>query len=286
MNVKFKNFGEIDNTAFDIKDITFFTGKSVSKSYVMKFLYAYYEAVYLSVHDNTLLNPNYYSSYEKKFIYFFKNILQSIFENLSQINNSFEVDIEDTKVVYNNSLTIENVDFINIYKPIFIQTPLILELQSFLPTEEFLTPYHISSLLQELNRRDYSFISDEEDNFVNKIKKATSDIIGGNIFKEGREFLFESKDGKKFNIANTSSAVKSIGLLQYLVTNKNIKENSIIFWEEPEAHLQEEYQLKMVDLFIELMRNGVKVTFTTNSSAIIDYIKTKSDETVNRVSII
>ncbi len=359
--IKLKNFAKIKSSDFDIKDITVFVGKpSTGKSYVMKFLYAYFEVINLMINNNNKMNDlifykdeisflainfllkeyniknidtimeyikrydfinalemikselrknknNFISKYpiniledlankqEKflrlsdndKFIYIFRNILQSIFENLSQISDNFEACYENTKIIYeNNKFTIENIDFNKNNGAIFVETPLILEFQKFLPKERFSTPYHIDSLLQELNKKDYSFVSDDENIFINEFKKISSNIIEGDISKDERGFSFNSKDGKNFNIVNTSSGVKSIGLLQYLVSNKTIKKGSILFWEEPEVHLHPVWQLKMVDLFIELMKNGVKILFSTHSPLMPDYLnaKAKKGGFSNRVS--
>lgn len=159
---------------------------------------------------------------------------------------------------------------------IFVETPLILEFQKFLPTARFKTPYHIDSLLQELNKNDFSFTSEDTNKFINEFKASTSQIINGNISKGSQGFSFESDNGKNYNIVNASSGIKSIGLLQYLVTNKVLKKGSTLFWEEPEVHLHPTWQLKMVDLFIELMNAGVKVVFSTHSPFMADYLNAKA----------
>ena len=356
-NLNLKNFAKIKDSNFDIKDITVFAGKPGSgKSYIMKFQYAYTEAISSIVNEtykmhyalmdnsedeenllqtfrhimrhyginnqdtiNKYIDANdYIKAFEtidsessnikkegkpifnmikkilndrsekqkksllvsknEKFNFIFRNILESTFGDINQINDNFVYSQEKTKINYSdNKLTVNDlvVDE-KINGAIFVETPLILEFQKFLPTARFKTPYHIDSLLQELNKNDFSFTSEDTNKFINEFKASTSQIINGNISKGTQGFSFESDNGKNYNIVNASSGIKSIGLLQYLVTNKVLKKGSTLFWEEPEVHLHPTWQLKMVDLFIELMNAGVKVVFSTHSPFMADYLNAKA----------
>jgi len=118
--------------------------------------------------------------------------------------------------------------------------------------------------------------SDDTNEFIHKFKTLTSQIIQGNISKGNQGFSFETNGGKSYNIVNASSGIKSIGLLQYLVTNKALKKGSTLFWEEPEVHLHPTWQLKMIDLFVELMKSGIKIVFSTHSPFMADYLNSKA----------
>ncbi len=351
-NLNLKNFAKINDSDFDIKDITVFAGKpSSGKSYIMKFQYAYTEAVSsivngkykmqyalmdsektdqsflsliktLATNDSMEINKVYEkiaqndyisaelllktitfeddsfvpvlakilnkfatkqqnaltATDEEKFNLIFKNILKSIFLDINQINDNFEYNHSDLIASYQDGqLKIDSFKIKNeISDAIFVETPLILEFENFLPKERFQVPYHIDSLLQELNKSDFSFTSAETDDFIRKFSKVTESIILGNISKDSKGFFFESESGKNYNIVNASSGIKSIGLLQYLVTNKALKKGSTLYWEEPEVHLHPTWQLKMVDLFIELMNAGIKVVFSTHSPYMADYLNAKA----------
>ena len=356
-NLNLKNFAKIKDSDFSTKDITVFAGKPGSgKSYVMKFQYAYTEAIssivnetykmhyalmdndelegsmletfrhllsnydisnqdiinqYIDVNDYikayetidaetknvTEKNKPIFNMFKKilsdrsekqkkslldseneKFNFIFRNILESTFGDINQINDSFIYSTKETTINYkDNELETNNLLFDeNINGAIFVETPLILEFQKFLPTERFKVPYHIDSLLQELNKNDFSFTSEDTSKFIHEFKALTSKIINGNIAKGSQGFSFESDSGKNYNIVNASSGIKSIGLLQYLVTNKVLKKGSTLFWEEPEVHLHPSWQLKMIDLFIELMKAGVKIVFSTHSPFMADYLNAKA----------
>jgi len=215
---------------------------------------------------------------EEKFHFIFRNILESIFTSIDQIDTEFlyknsklELKYKDNELKF-NKLNIQG----SCESATFVETPLIIEFEKFLPNERFKTPYHIDSLLQELNKKDFSFTSDETSSFINEFKKSTQKIVNGNISKGTQGFSFESDNGKTYDIVNASSGTKSIGLLQYLVTNKVLKKGSVLYWEEPEVHLHPEWQLRMVDLFIELMNAGVKIVFSTHSPFMADYLNALS----------
>jgi len=225
---------------------------------------------------------------EEKFHLIFRNILESIFTSIDQINNKFIYENSNSKLEYKESkLSIlkYNVDR-NLKNSIFVETPLILEFEKFLPTERYKTPYHIDSLLRELNKKDFGFTSDETSDFINAFKQSSQKIVNGNISKNSGGFSFESDNGKTYDIINASSGVKSIGLLQYLVTNKALKKGTALYWEEPEVHLHPEWQLRIVELFVELMNAGVKIVFSTHSPFMADYLNamSKRNNFENRVS--
>jgi len=215
---------------------------------------------------------------EEKFDFIFRNILESIFGSMEQISSEFSFEYNQSQIEYcENKLDIEKLNISQeIESAIFVETPLILEFEKFLPKDRFETPYHIDSLLKELNKNDFSFTSNETSKFINNFRKASGNIINGNISKGNQGFSFESNNGKTYNIINASSGTKSIGLLQYLVTNKALKKGSVLYWEEPEVHLHPEWQLKMIELFIELMSAGVKIVFSTHSHFMADSLNALS----------
>jgi predicted ATPase len=206
---------------------------------------------------------------------FLDGVIESIFTNHTQISDTYNVLLDDINIIFNGEFSVKN--FIisdNIDEVIFVETPLILEFKKFMKREENKTPYHIESLLNILDT-DYSIKDEKQNVFINDFVQKSKEIIEGNILSDGDSFSFK-KDDKIYDIVNASSGIKSIGLLQYLVTNKALKKGSVLFWEEPEVHLHPTWQLKMVDLFIELMNAGVKIVFSTHSPYMADYLNAKS----------
>jgi predicted ATP-dependent endonuclease of OLD family len=211
----------------------------------------------------------------KKIEFYLNNLIKSIFTNHNQIANVYQVEYQDIAFNYQDDEFQVTLDEKKIFpkanEPIFVETPLILEFKKFMPKEKGKTPYHIESLLNILDT-NYSFTDMEEEEFIKSFRKKSKIIIDGDIESSGDSFIFNRKDDKNYDILNASSGIKSIGLLQYLVTNKALKKGSVLFWEEPEVHLHPSWQLKMVDLFVELMNAGVKIVFSTHSPYMADYL--------------
>lgn len=311
-NLNLKNFAKIKDANFDISNITVFVGKpSTGKSYVMKTLYAIEEALHKAKSDiaqakrimeelkknsnakklksQLKLIMDILKSYPeinddnhdaKMLTAIYRQIFESIFGNLHQISDNFEITNEYVKLkFYNGILGTKIIDQENDYisdNVVFLETPLILEFKQFINRIPGKTPYHIESLLNILDK-DYSFTDTEQDEFIKSFTQKTQEIIKGDIKNSGDSLLFSTQD-KDFAIINASSGTKSIGLLQYLVTNKALKKDSALFWEEPEVHLHPSWQLKMIDLFVELMKAGVKITFSTHSPYMADYLNAKSQK--------
>jgi len=225
----------------------------------------------------------------KKIEFYLNNLIKSIFINHNQIANSYQVSYQNIEFNYKDDefkvILDEKKIFPKVQEPIFVETPLILEFKKFMPKEKGKTPYHIESLLNILDT-NYSFTDIEQEEFIKDFRKKSKRIIDGDIESSGDSFIFNRKDDKNYDILNASSGIKSIGLLQYLVTNKALKKGSVLFWEEPEVHLHPSWQLKMVDLFVELMNAGVKIVFSTHSPYMADYLNaiSKRNDYRDRIS--
>jgi len=300
----FKNFAKLKDTSIEFNDITVLAGKpGTGKSYVMKSIYAIEESIILSIKNNfqdnikkhlglpesfdnkklpkipdnkTIRNTNInFKDLSEKIPINIKNLLQSVFTNLLQISNNFILNYKKIHLLFkddNLETTINNNKDISLQSNvIFVETPLILEFHKYLDRREAKTPYHIESLVNVLDE-DYSFTDEEQDKLIKSFSQKANSIIDGDIKNGNGSFIFSRNNDRDYNIFNASSGIKSIGLLQYLVTNKALKKGSILFWEEPEVHLHPSWQLKMVDLFVELMNAGVKIVFSTHSPYMADYL--------------
>lgn len=107
------------------------------------------------------------------------------------------------------------------------------------------------------------------------------EIIGGEVVFENDEF-FISKDTDNSRVAfsTEASGYKKLGLLWKLMQNGMLEKDSILFWDEPENSLNPEYVPVLVDVLLELSRNGVQVFIATHSELLANYfdvLKRKQD---------
>ncbi len=235
-----------------------------------------------NVFDDTVSSIEKFENLElsSKMNLFLSNIIKSIFSDYRQISENFHMKTENINISFsdnNISFDFENILSIDTSTVVFVETPLILEFKKFMKREEGKTPYHLESLLNILDS-DYSFTDKEQDKFIKDFISKSKEIIKGDIESSGDSFIFNKDDDINYDIVNASSGTKSIGLLQYLVTNKALKKGSVLYWEEPEVHLHPEWQLRMVELFVELMNAGVKIVFSTHSPYMCDYLNAISQK--------
>lgn len=99
-------------------------------------------------------------------------------------------------------------------------------------------------------------------------------IIDGEIAydRSDRDFVFRRR-GESVSIKNTASGIKVFGLLQILVTNEFVAKNTVLIFDEPENHLHPKWQLKLAEVLLKLVENGVYVLVSSHSPYLIEALK-------------
>ena len=109
-----------------------------------------------------------------------------------------------------------------------------------------------------------------------------SDIIGGEIKwdKGDGSFYTIKANGNRIPFANEASGFKKFGFLGLLVASGKLDPGSVLFWDEPENSLNPELVPVLVDILLELSRNGVQIFIATHSEILASYfsvLKGKDD---------
>ena len=114
-------------------------------------------------------------------------------------------------------------------------------------------------------------------------------IIGGEVDcdKGDDTFYIVKADGSRIPFVNEASGYKRLGFLGLLVSCGKLVPNSVLVWDEPENSLNPELVPKLVDIFLELSRNGVQVFIATHSEILASYfdVNRKDDDEVIFVSL-
>jgi energy-coupling factor transporter ATP-binding protein EcfA2 len=99
-------------------------------------------------------------------------------------------------------------------------------------------------------------------------------IIDGEIAydRNDRDFVFR-RSGESVSIKNTASGIKVFGLLQILVSNEFVAKNTVLIFDEPENHLHPKWQLKLAQVLLKLVENGVYVLVSSHSPYLIEALK-------------
>ena len=107
------------------------------------------------------------------------------------------------------------------------------------------------------------------------IERDIEKIVGGKIIRNDRdELVFVEKGAKKdISLTLTASGVIQLGMLGHLIETGVIQKGSVLFIDEPEAHLHPEWQRKIMELIYKLSSIGVIVIIATYSPVIMKWIK-------------
>lgn len=115
-----------------------------------------------------------------------------------------------------------------------------------------------------------------------EVGQRISDAIGGEVHwdKGDGSFYTLRTDGTRIPFVNEASGYKKLGFLGLLVTSGQLEKGSILFWDEPENSLNPELIPVLVDILLELSRNGVQIFIATHSEVLASYFsvnKQRSD---------
>ena len=100
-----------------------------------------------------------------------------------------------------------------------------------------------------------------------------ADVIGGEVRwdkSEGSFYTFKA-NGVRVPFTNEASGYKKFGFLGLLVSCGQLEPGTVLFWDEPENSLNPELIPELVDILLELSRNGVQIFIATHSEILASY---------------
>lgn len=104
-------------------------------------------------------------------------------------------------------------------------------------------------------------------------------ITDGKVtFNEDRFYLKPGTQAKiEFNLV--AEGIRKIALLWQLIKNGTLEKGAILFWDEPEANINPKHIPTIVDMLLELQRNGVQIFISTHDYFLTKYFEVKKLET-------
>jgi len=93
-------------------------------------------------------------------------------------------------------------------------------------------------------------------------------IIGGDILYENDTFYIKKESGEKVSFSFEASGFRKFGLLLKLLRNGLLENGTTLFWDEPENSLNPEILPDLVNILLELQKNGVQIFVATHSYAL------------------
>lgn len=101
-------------------------------------------------------------------------------------------------------------------------------------------------------------------------------IVEGKVHYDEKQDQFYLKQGSskvEFNLV--AEGIRKIGLLWQLAKNGILIDGTVLFWDEPEANINPAHIPVIVDILLELQRNGVQVFVSTHDYIFAKYFEVK-----------
>ena len=284
MNLKLENIGIIKEADIKLNGLTVIAGENDSgKSTVGKVLYSLIKTTSIShiVGQDIDVSHQYVNKFQK--------YINEIFKSQISDNGKVQFDYQDTIF----DITIQNDrckefnysnDFVSnglaYFGPIFIDTPYIWNILPSLKTMKNFESssqqidFGISPTLVDL----YTSLSSKLKENSSTVKLDIKKIIKGSFEEnEFSDFVF-NKDNKNIEIVNTAMGIKYFGILQVLSKNNYLFKNQILILDEPEVHLHPKWQLKLAQIIVFLVKNGVKIVVNSHSPYMIEALQRYSEQ--------
>jgi len=264
MQLKLKNIGMIKEADVEIAGLTVIAGENdTGKSTVGK-------ALYLACVDT---NQARYTDIVKAI---FSRNLHSSNGDILLLNENRTMHLEFLK--HDDSISYPRVGSCE-FDAIMIETPLALNFVKFFKDLTLIEsnvnvdidyPYLMKDLIFKLSIKSKKNGIDIKDMIVS--------IVDGKFKEDERGDLIFSKDDKNIEMVNTATGIKYFGILQLLSEKNHINKDTILILDEPEVHLHPKWQLKMAELIVELVKNGVKVLVNSHSPYMIEALQRFSEK--------
>ncbi|MCI2928382.1 ATP-binding protein [Staphylococcus hominis] len=133
---------------------------------------------------------------------------------------------------------------------------------------------HYGNQLEKMlmTKQETNLISDNKrKNQTNLLLNKIEKIINGEmIFNENREFVFQ-KGSFKIDTLNVATGIKSFSIIQLLIKNNWLDEDTLLIIDEPEINLHPEWQVKYAEILVLLQKYlNVKLYINTHSSYMLE----------------
>ena len=151
----------------------------------------------------------------------------------------------------------------------------------YIPVKEMLA--HAPGFLATLSRRELSFeevysdiiklaslpaLRGQPDASRKKLLVPLQKAIEGKVVLRGENFFLSNKQGN-LEFSLLAEGMRKLALVWQLIQNGTLGAGTVLFWDEPEANLNPSLMGQLVDVILELHRQGVQVVLTTHNHVLL-----------------
>lgn len=195
-------------------------------------------------------------------------------ENIFDFSNLGQIQLKNQTIdfyLYRNSIA----ELQQLYNVVYLESPIYFKLKNALRgvrlsnasfrRKGFLSqvPKYFYDLDQLLEAKISGDLSNEFSTILNKIESC----INGSLNISNGEISFVDKDRIDVEIPlnMVSSGISNLGLIGLLIKQNVLSKGSYLFIDEPEVNLHTAWQHVMLDVLVELSKQGVMVVIATHS---------------------
>lgn len=167
-----------------------------------------------------------------------------------------------------------------IKKVVYIDTPMVIGMDTYPGQPTYWK--ELNDLLKIPAKRGYKRTIN---NFIKEEILKGDALFDNDMFSGG--FKYKRLDGEEFDLLECATGIKSFSLLQMLLKNLYLDENTLLIIDEPEAHLHPQWIVEYARLIILLHKKlGVKFFIASHSTDMVSAIRyiSEKDKCLSSVS--
>ena len=171
-----------------------------------------------------------------------------------------------------------SIDIDTIKPTIFIPAKEVLSMANITRvSDEYKASLDLDVTLTEIIKKAINLVPDNPPTLAIDLLQNLEGTIGGTVdFDEKTQsFWVLRSDGSRISFNSEAEGYRKLGLLWQLIMNKSITNNCILFWDEPEANLNPNLIPIVVDILLELARNGVQIFLATHDYVFAKYFEVR-----------
>ena len=110
-----------------------------------------------------------------------------------------------------------------------------------------------------------------------KLLTALQKAVDGKVVIENEEFFLRNKQGN-LEFSLLAEGMRKLALLWLLIQNGTLLNGAVLFWDEPETNLNPKLFGAVMNILLELQRNGVQVFLATHDYVILEELDIRKSE--------
>lgn len=108
-----------------------------------------------------------------------------------------------------------------------------------------------------------------------KYLEILQNITSGKVSVEQEKFYLKPGSQAKIEFPLVAEGIRKIALLWQLIKNGTLEKGSVLFWDEPEANINPIHIPVIVEMLLELQRNGVQIFISTHDYILAKYFEVR-----------